>query len=195
MTVRQYFDEHVMSLLGDAKAACGDLMRVALVPRGSNDEVLVETLDDEAMMYVDIGIAKAIFYVAQSDAWCGTRAATEIRDVANVLVRERHLQLPTWAHAGRPAWSQLFAQLRDRFEKDGVGFNGAVDLKIGCEWMLSLVKVLYNISPFHGKMKSRGHPVPDALSFSGGSNDFKKKGKSEPTMTQEILREVSNIVV
>lgn len=189
-TVKQYFEAVVLPLLED-RSLCGDLIKTGVVLRGSSCEVEVDSLDDDAAMYADMGLTKAIFYVEQPDVFFAR--APDARDVANVLVRERILQLPAWGHTGRPALSELFGELRKKFEQDGVGFSGSAGLKTGCEWMQALVKILYKISPFHAKFKARGHPIPDIFSFSAGADDYKKKGRSEPMMTQEVLQEVHSM--
>ena len=58
--------------------------------------------------------------------------------------------LPTWSHGGRPALTIIFGRLRDEMQKDGLGFAGSRGAKIGCEWMLKLTQLLYDVSTFHG---------------------------------------------
>lgn len=187
MAVKDYFSKIVRPMVEVNGSACGDLVRVTIFLRGSTEEVEIDSLDDDASSYSDMGLTKTVFHVEQ-DVWPVPREM----DVATGLVRERRLELPLWAHAGRPALTQLFSDFRQALQKDGLGFAGSADLKIGCEWMQNVTKVLYELSPFHSKLKSRGRAVPDAFAFSDGANNFKKKGKAEPQMTQDILRTVSH---
>lgn len=186
-SIGQYFKQHVLPTLQDPASKCGDLLQVMVILRERADEVEVGSLEDSALMYAQMGLNKVTFYVEQPDVLPVSRPE---RDVVSSLVRERQVELPTWVHADRPALSHLFSSVRERMNKDAVGFTGALDLKMGCEWMLSLTHVLYKLSPFHAKLKMRNCPMPAVFSFSSGADDFKKKGRSEPLMTQELLEEV-----
>lgn len=186
-TVLDYYKEQVLAMV--QPNSIGALYQVCVIPRGGSHEVEVESLDDLASMYAEMGLTKAIFYHEEPDVW--EIASKEKRDISEVLVRERCLDLPMWTHAGRPALTKIFADLRGLMEKDRMGFKGSADLKSGLEWLLGITHVLYELSPFHAKLKMRGYPVPSIFAFSNGANDHKKKGKSEPQMTQELLREVN----
>lgn len=147
-------------------------------------------------MYVDMGLVRVVFYVSQTVVNLDRESFGEgrQRNIADVLVREKRKELPTWCHAGRPALTQLHAHLRRLLEEKGLGFQGAVDLRAGAEWMLCLVEGLYRLSPFHGRLKSRGFGIPKLFAFSDGADDFKKKGKSNPLLTRDILQQVSVLV-
>lgn len=185
-SVKRYFKESVAPLL--SAGSCGALLRTAVTLRGSSEEVDIENLNDDVAMYTQMGLLKVVFYTEQPDLIGADRME---RTVFNSLVRERTLELPQWAHAGRPAVTQIFGILRRNMESEGLGFQGSADLKMGCEWMLGLSNILYRMSPFHGKLKARGCPIPDSFAFASGANDYKKKGKSEPLLTQELVREVT----
>lgn len=187
LTIEEFYQLELRHLV--PPEACGELQSVSVVLIGSPTEQVDVGLRDNAKMYVKLGLSRVIFKAEQAGMVPAHRAAS--RDIADVLVRQRDLELPMWSHSGRPSLTQLFSELRRILQKDGMGFKGSVDLKMGSEWMLSLCQILYKLSPFHSKLKSRGCSVPDVFSFSKGANDFKKKGKSEPLLNQELLREVS----
>lgn len=186
-TIYEYYRVQVLPMV-NAKDV-GKLLQVCVIPRDCSHEVEVESLDDLAVMYASMGLTRVIFYHEQPDLF--PHEWPHQKDIADVLVRERNLELPMWAHAGRPALTQIFSELRSEMQREKLGFSGSADLKIGLEWMLSLTNVLYALSPFHSKMKSRGFTIPSTFAFSAGANDYKKKGRSEPIMTQDLLREVN----
>lgn len=95
--------------------------------------------------------------------------------------------LPTWSHAGRPALTTLFAQLRGKMEEDGLCFRSADETK-GREWMLGVMQVLYDLSTFHGKLAERSARMPARFEFSCGANDHVKKGKPAPKFDQKAVR-------
>lgn len=186
VTVEEYHRTQVMPMINPKDV--GGLIQVCVIPRGASHEIEVENLDDLASMYADMGLVKVIFYHEQPDIMEGIPKSN---DIASVLVREANLKMPMWSHSGRPALTQIYAELRRLMEKDGLGFKGAFDLKMGQQWLQDLTHLLYALSPFHTKLKLRRCAMPDVFAFSHGANDFKKKGKSEPNLTQELLREVS----
>lgn len=151
----------------NANCSCGELLRVAVVTKADGaDEIDVDDLSDEANMYVQMGLKKVVFYVEQA-------ASTELpakaqHDFAAQFVRESHRELPLWTHAGRPALSKLHCELRELLLNEKLGFRGSADLKTGGEWLLELVNVLYRLSPYHDKLKARGHPVPKRFTNTQG---------------------------
>mmetsp|Transcript_18162 Transcript_18162/g.45572 ORF Transcript_18162/g.45572 Transcript_18162/m.45572 type:complete len:285 (-) Transcript_18162:1339-2193(-) len=190
-SVGRFFEERVRPILARDGIKFGDLLRTGVIVRGGQEEVEVDDSNDDATMYLQLGLAKVIFYVEQSgDVLSATKQPAQSID--DVLIREPAVQLPTWFHAGRPALTTLFRDLRQHLERDRLGFKGSADLKKGADWMLGLVELLYKISPFHGKCKARGHPVPKRFSFSDGADDYRKKGRSAPLLTQSFLEQVSS---
>lgn len=200
-TVQEYFNSSIEPMLIANKMVFGgELLRVGVTLKGADHETEVHLLADEAKMYVDFGIVRAVFYVSTAPVVLldadgeGSTGETSTKKIADVLVREKRTELPTWTHAGRPALTQLHAKLRSMLKEQGLGFEGATDLRAGAEWMLCLVEGLYKLSPFHGRLKNRGFGVPQLFSFSEGADDFKKKGKSNPHLTKDILQHVCVIL-
>lgn len=197
VSVERFFEEHIRPNLPAPTdgQACGGVARVSVTLRGSDDEVDVDSVLDPVHMYTQMGLSKVVFYVEQATLNGDNNSSSfgNVQTVFNSLVREPTVSLPTWMHAGRPALSKLFADLRQRFEQEKLGFAGAADLKLATEWMLMIVHVLYKLSPLHDKLKRRGHPVPIAFDFSKGANDYKQKGKAQPLLTQEFLRDVCEL--
>lgn len=186
----EYFESAVRPTLGvDAYglSLVGDVQRVCVVIRGSTDEIEVDSMDD-VVLYTEMALVKVVFYVEQVNSIpAATRQGVHLNEI---LVRQPALSLPEWMHAGRPAMTHLFSSLKSMMEKDKVGFKGSVDLKLGCEWMLNIASVLYKLSPFHLKFKNRGYPIPKKFGFSDGADDFKKKGRAPPLLTQSFLEQV-----
>lgn len=169
----------------------GLLYKVTVVIRGTDlMEVEVDKLNDEISVYLQMGLSRVTFYLSAPEIQWGAPPLANIQDV---LVREKESFLPVWSHAGRPALTELHRSVREMLTKDHLGFRGSHDKKMGAEWMLALVEVLYKLSPFHGRLKARGYPVPNRFAFSEGSNDFKKKGKSCPNLTQALIEEVCRV--
>lgn len=191
-TVQEYFDNVIRSMLpngSDGKPACGALISAGVITRRSSEEIEVSELNDECMLYVGLSLVKVVFYVETPDIDLPRPTA---RPVGEVLRPQPRLTLPTWTHAGRPALTKLFAELSGQLTQAGLGFYDSRDLKLGCEWMLELVRLLYKLSPFHKKLKDRGHPIPKAFQFSEGADDYKKKGKPTPMLTQDVLDQVGS---
>ncbi|KAL1521513.1 hypothetical protein AB1Y20_021173 [Prymnesium parvum] len=196
-TVKEFFEEKVRSFFlestssGAATPPFGGLLHATVVLRGGgNEEVEVSSMDDEAamyLMYADMCLSKAFFYVEQADT--PVVVSSTQKDLNHTLVRTAEVELPTWTHSGRPAMTQLHSELRHRLHKDGLGFKGSTGLRVGAEWMLELIESLYKTSPFHSKFKARGHAVPERFKFADGADDYKRKAKAAPTLTQEILRD------
>lgn len=185
--VQEYFVDKLKPLLNNADKVGALLRATVVVLQGGKDEIEVDELTDEAMLYVQMGISRATFYVEHAD---NGNDPGPSQDVLGTLVREPMVELPTWSHAGRAAMTKLHVELRSMLKNDGLGFRGSVDLRIGGDWMLGLVESLYKLSPFHEKLKARGCAMPKRFAFSAGADDFKKKGKAVPTLTQEILQQV-----
>lgn len=114
MTVLQYFEDLLRSQLPTGADGCGELARVSVVLRGSNEEVDVDSLADECHVYLQLGLSKVFFYVEQASEHGSTSLYTHKASAFDCLVREPNLTLPTWMHAGRPALTKLFADLRAR---------------------------------------------------------------------------------
>lgn len=187
VSVFQYFQSKILPTLDTG--VCGSLVRAAVVLRGGGqEEIEVDELTDEAISYVTLGLSKVLFYVEQPDVLMTAEATPNVNEA---LRRQTIYELPTWSHAGRPALTALFAKLRESMRKEGLSWRGSTDLKSGLEWMMGLVDVLYKLSPFHQKLKARGHTMPKIFAFSNGADDFKRKGKATPTLTQQLLAEVS----
>lgn len=184
--VGSYFASSVASSLQSGDGAAGALLRTCVVLRGGEEEIEVEPAD-EVLEYVKMGISKVIFYVEAAEV---EASSASTRQIADVLQRQRVQELPQWSHAGRPALTLLYAAIRRRLEAEKLGFSGAMDLKAGNDWMLMLADVLYELSPFHHKFQLRGHPIPKMFKFSEGANDYRKKRKSEPLLTQDVIEQV-----
>lgn len=187
-TVQDFFEAKLKPVMQtNGGIECGKLQRATVVLQGESGEIEVDELSDEAAMYLHMGLSKVLFYVEQ--AVSESCRASE-RNVGDALVRQEPQALPMWSHQGRPAVTALYKTLSDLLRKDGLGFAGSYDLRVGGEWMLALVEVLYRVSPFHEKMKLRGYGVPKVFQFSSGANDFKKKSKAAPILTQDFLQQV-----
>jgi hypothetical protein len=168
---------------------CGELQRVAVLPRDNGgEEIDVSDLTDPIDEYVGMELKKVSFYVDQPAAPAHAKPSTPL---AAELRREPARSLPTWSHAGRAAPTRLFAQLRETMASEGLGFSGGSSgSKVGCEWMLKLVKLLYDISTFHDKFKARGFTMPACFAFSKGANDIQKKGMKQLVLTQDVCEAV-----
>lgn len=196
-SVHEYFREKLQPMVNidPAESVCGDLLRATVMLRGGDEEIEVEELSDNALLYVQMGITRACFYVEQSDMQTHGTKKNTVDLLTDVLVRQPTVELPMWSHAGRPAMTLLHGQLRELLSKDRLGFQGSMDLKSGGDWMIGVVECLYKLSPFHDKLKVRGHPVPKRFAFSAGADDFKRKSRAAPMLSQEILEQVNCIVI
>jgi len=185
-TCGEFFAERLVPKLSKP---CGELHRVAVMPRDNGgEEIDVSDLNDPIDEYAGMELKKVTFFVDQPAP--NPRAAPST-PLAAELRREPARSLPTWSHAGRTAPTRLFAQLRETMAGEGLGFSGGSSgSKVGCEWMLKLVKLLYDISTFHDKFKARGFTMPACFAFSKGANDIQKKGMKQLVLTQDVCEAV-----
>lgn len=63
----QHFLATKVSPLLSADMTCGGPQKVAVVVRGSQEEIVVDEQGDDASLYSQMGLAKALFYVDQAD--------------------------------------------------------------------------------------------------------------------------------
>lgn len=198
-TVSEFYEKYLREAASLDPKAYGGLLCATAVVRGCDDEVEVDRLSDDVSLYLQLGLVKAFFYVEQGsgEEGGGSSAGPEVRvqerSVSDVLVRQLNLELPEWTNAARPAHTVVFNKLRAMFAAEKLGFSGSADKRIGEDWMKGLTDVLYKLSPFHAKLKARKHPIPEVFAFSEGADDYKKKGRAAPQLTQELLQQVSCI--
>lgn len=168
-----------------AREEMGSLFKCTIVFGDSTSETEVSSLNDDLFDYVQMEPKKFFFYV--DGVACENMAAPP--PLAEVLQWQPLREVPTTT-TGRPAIDAVFKQLRELLVRDKLGFVSSSGARLGCEWMLKLAHVLYNMSTFHDNFRARGFAVPSRFSFSKGANNYQKKKQSAPKLTQAVVETV-----